>query len=269
MSDSAQRHEIATKKVCLEIPGMDAVVRRQHVCSRPGGGKLLLDLCYPPTADDDERPRPAVVFVSGYPDAGMRRVLGCRAMDMESSRSWAALVAASGMIGIAYATEQPGDDLRRLMRCLEERGTELGVDPARIGLWACSGHVPTALAALMRPSAARCAALWYGFLLDAEGATAVSDAAGRFGFHNPVADCAVEDLDPTVPLLIVRAGADAMPGLNAALDRFVADTLRRNRPLTLVNYPEGAHAFDILDGGAGSQKAIRLTLAFLQQELIP
>ncbi len=70
-----------------------------------------------------------------------------------------------------------------------------------------------------------------------------------------------------LPLLIARAGRDEMPGLNDALDGFVAHALRENRPITLVNHHSGPHAFDIMDDNSGSREAVRGALEFLVRRL--
>jgi acetyl esterase/lipase len=42
---------------------------------------------------------------------------------------------------------------------------------------------------------------------------------------------------------------------------------RLNRPLTLTNYPAGAHAFDLLDDSETSRRIIRQVLDFLRDQL--
>jgi hypothetical protein len=51
------------------------------------------------------------------------------------------------------------------------------------------------------------------------------------------------------------------------IDRFVLKELALNRPLTLVNYPAGAHAFDLLDDSETSRRIIRQVPGFLQRQL--
>ena len=71
-----------------------------------------------------------------------------------------------------------------------------------------------------------------------------------------------------MPIAIVRAGRDAMPGLDEALDAFVGASLARNLPLTLVNHASGAHAFDLSEDSPKSRTAIKQALAFLQSHLL-
>jgi acetyl esterase/lipase len=269
MPQDDPRPEIARKKVVYERSGLSEVtVRRDEPYVGAGGAALTMDVYSPPGLERGAR-RPAVVFVIGFSDVGAQARLGCRFKEMESFVSWARLVAASGMVAITHSTgADPAADVRALLRHVRENAAELGVDASRVGLWACSGHAPSALAALMaegdRP---KCAALFYGYLLDLEGSSAVAEAARTFGFANPAAGRSVADLPHETPLFIARAGRDAMPRLNEATDRFVGAALAANRPLTLVNHPAAPHAFDLMDAGETSREVIRQALAFLSFQL--
>ena len=115
--------------------------------------------------------------------------------------------------------------------------------------------------------APKSAVFCYGYMLDLDGSTAVADATGKWGFVNPSAGKSVGDLPCDIPVLVVRAGQDDLPGLNPAIDRFVAEALRLNLPLTLINHPTGPHSFDVLDDSPRSQEIIRRILAFLRFHL--
>ncbi|HEY2736806.1 MAG TPA: hypothetical protein VGK45_00285, partial [Thermoanaerobaculia bacterium] len=139
----------------------------------------------------------------------------------------------------------------------------------RTGAWASSGNVPLALSLLLRDAAApplRCAALSYGFMLDLDGMTGTAEASRQFGFANPCAGKTLDDLAShaaDTPLFLARAGKDQFPHLNDSIDRFVAGALARNLPVTLVNHPEGPHAFDLFLDTEMSREIIRQVLAFL------
>jgi dienelactone hydrolase len=247
--------DVTRKRVVLRLPGTDAVAVRRDV------GPLLVDLYRPPAAPAGAR-LPGLVFVSGYPDPGMVAVLGRKLKDSDAYGDWGRLAAVSGLVGITYSPAEPAADARALLAYLREH--ELGIDAARIGLWACSGNAPTALSLLLgeHGPSLRCAALLYGYALDLDGATGVADAAKTFGFANPCAGATPAQLPPNVPLLIVRAGADALPGLNASLDRTVAHALAANRPLELLNLPDAPHGFDVAVDSEEARDAIRRVLAF-------
>src|SRR5258708_5867306 len=73
-----------------------------------------------------------------------------------------------------------------LLRHLRYHASRLGIDETRLGVWASSGNVPLALSIL--PDGIRCAALFYGYTLDLDGANAVAEGARMFRFANPGAE---------------------------------------------------------------------------------
>jgi hypothetical protein len=269
MSDESVRHEITRKPLVYTIDGADELpVRRDIEYRRDNGEALTFDLYYPRDPATGG-PAPVVVFVNSFPAPGMKRVLGCRQKEMQSYVSWARLAAASGLAAVTYANREPVADAAALLDHLRQHGAALAIDAGRLGIWACSGHGPLALALLIDNARHlfRCAALCYPLLLDLDGAAEVAAAAARFGFVNPAAGRAVAELPPDVPLLVARAGKDETPRLNETLDRFVAQALALDLPLTLVNLPAAPHAFDILLASDGSRAVIRQILAFLHLHL--
>jgi hypothetical protein len=268
MSEETRRNEMTLKPVVYTVPGMDAVTVQRDVAYRTTpDGALTLDLYHPRDAGSGAA-RPAVVFVSGYPDPGFEAMVGCKFKEMEQYVSWARLAAASGLVAITYTNREPVADLDALLAYLRAHAAALGIDADRIGVWAGSGNAPAALAVLLRdPRVFQCAALCYGFLLDLAGSTAVADAAAQFHFANASAGKSIDDLPRDLPLFLVRAGQDAIPGLNQAMDGFVAAALARNLPVTVVNHATGPHAFDVLDDSDASREVIRAIVAFLRSHL--
>ena len=221
----SQEH-ISQKRAVYRIAGMErALVRKDVVYRTTDAGPLTLDLYSPADAADGAR-LPAVVLVAGYNDVGYEKMLGCRFKEMAMSVSWGQLIAASGMVAIAYTNREPAADLDALLRAraASTRGRSASTSD-RIGVWACSGNVPLALSALMRRSTTtpgpkgpglhddaskgrglqdearrglRCGALLYGYMLDLDGATGVAEAAQMFRFTNPNAGRSVDDLPPDV-----------------------------------------------------------------------
>jgi hypothetical protein len=260
--------DMTKKAVVYRVPGMEAVAVRGNIeFGTAGMGPLTLDLYTPPGAQPGER-RPAVLFVNGYPDPALEGHFGRKLKDWAAYGSWARLVAASGLAGVTYSNHEP-EDVFALLTYLRAHATEVGIDERRIGVWACSGNVPMTLAVLMReaPDAFRCAALSYGLTLDSDGHTVVADFWGQFGRTSPCAGRSVADLPGNVPMLLVRAGRDQVPGLNSTLDRFVAAALTHNLPVTLINNASGPHAFDLDDDCEASRQVIRQILSFLQLHL--
>ena len=167
-----------------------------------------------------------IVMVSGYPDEGFKRHTGFAFAEMPHTLQWAERFRSIGLTPVTYSPSDPVADLKSLIDDLDEPPL----------LFATSGNVPTALSILHR---ARGAAFLYGYMLGAD------DAAKQFRFANPLAGKTFDDLPWTTPVFIARAGNDQMPGLNATIDAYVAEGLKHDSPLTLVNVPGAAHALDL------------------------
>lgn len=243
------------------------------VLKRKFDGSIESDLPYGPHGQpmDIYRPRqastalPAVIIVPGYRDSGFQQISGMSLRDLGVSRSLARLLTSMNLVAVTYSPEEPFKDGLDLLETLRREGESLGIDATRLGLWACSGNVPTALGLLQQADDLRCAVLCYGFMLDLAAGTAVAEAAAQFRFANPPA--AEQFVRPQLPVLLVRAGLDQFAGVNASLDAFVTEALRRNCRLSLRNFAAGVHAFDILDDSAESCRVIEEELAFLQHHL--
>jgi len=257
--------------VICQLPGSDAVTIRRDVEYRvTDAGPLTMDIYYPPDSKS-EAPNAAVIFVIGYSDLGAQAMFGCRFKEMESFISWGQLAAASGLVAITYTTgREPATDIHALLQYVRQNAALLGVDENRIGVWACSGHVPNALSVLMQEPGdyLKCAVQCYGFMLDLDGTTDVAEAARMFRFVNPCAGKTVDDLPQDTPLFIVRAGQDEFPHLNETIDRFMDKALIRNLPITFVNHPTAPHAFDIMHDSETSREIIRQILAFMRFHLL-
>jgi len=269
MSEQA-RHDITKKRVVYQIPGMDAVTIRRDIEYRAtDAGGLTMDLYYPPDSKSEER-IPAVVFVSGYSDLGFKKMLGCKLKEMESYISWGKLTAASGLAAITYTTIEPASDIHTLLQFVRQNAASLGIDESRIGVWACSGNVPNALSVLTEGDRnyLKCAVLCYGIMLDLEGSTDVAESARKWGFVNSSAGKSVDELPQDLPLFIVRAGQDEMPHLNETIDRFLAQALIHNLPVTFANHPPAPHAFDLMHDSEASREIIRQILRFMQFHLL-
>ena len=271
MRQETQRQDITKKRVVYHIPGVDAVTIRRDVEYRvTDAGALTMDVYYPPDSKSGAR-TPAVIFVVGYSDLGAQAILGCKFKEMESFISWGQLAAASGLVAITYTTgKEPAADIHALLQYVRQNAAPLGVDENRVGVWACSGHVPNALSVLMREAHdyLKCAVLCYGFMLDFEESTMVAEASRTFRFVNPCAGKSVDDLPQGLPLFIVRAGQDEFPHLNETIDRFLAKALTGNLPITFTNHPTAPHAFDVLHDSETSREIIRQILAFMRFHLL-
>jgi len=223
--------------VVFDVPGDDCVrIERSEVAG------MVADVYSPREGESDA----VVVMVNGYAEEGYRRVLGCSFLDMRHTVSWGRLFAGSGLNAVAYANREPIADAAAVVR--EMRGRF-----RRVAVWATSGSTPVGLAASRE---ADCGVFLYGYTLD------VADAAAQFHFANPA--LGFDEMRWDIPLFLARAGADPCPGLNDAMDRFIAEGLKRGLPLTLVNHPTGPHAFDLMDDSDMTRHVVAQAIEFLR-----
>ena len=260
--------DIFTRQVCLRLDGMDAVTVQRDVAYGPADRGLRFDIYYPPDETTDGR-WPAVIIVAGYPGTLEPRPPTLPYKAIGWTVSMCQLIALSQIVAIAYTNREPVSDLQVLLEYVHECAESLRIDPARVGVIATSGNVPTALTTILKDASPTpaCAVFANGCLLDLDGATDVADAARQFGFANPCAGRTVADLRRDVPLLITRAGRDQFPAMNASIDRFIRQGLIENLPMSFVNHAEGPHAFDLFDDSRTSRDIVRQTLRFLRQHL--
>jgi acetyl esterase/lipase len=270
MTEEIPKLAITKREVVYRIPGMESLrVQRDVEFRRDYDAALTMDIYYPPESKSGER-TPAVIFVIGYPDQGVKSIFGCTSKEMGSYISWARLAAASGLAAITYTNRDPATDVHLALQYVRKNAASLGIDEHRIGVWSCSGNVPVALSVLLQDSQEflQCAVLCYGFMLDWDGTTFVADASNQWKFVNASAGKSVADFPRDLPLFIVRAGQDEFPHLNETIDRFVIDALARNLAITLVNHSTGGHAFDVSDDREASREVVRRILSFMRFHLL-
>jgi|SoiMethySBSTD1v2_1073268.scaffolds.fasta_scaffold45978_5 tetratricopeptide (TPR) repeat protein len=234
-------HDLNNYGVVETIPGMDKVVPRQVTWKTVSGTALLMDVYAPPAT---KGAAPAVVFVNGvgmWPGGTPLRTWG-------QYTSWPRLIAASGMVAVTFdarGEEANAEDVRDVFAYVRDHARDLGIDATRVAAWACSANVRSTLAVLMAPEAPPvvAAVLYYG-------------------------SADVPSFRRDLPVQFVRAGRDR-PQMNELNDRMTAAALAANAPWTLVNVPQGHHAFDVLDDTDESRQAIRGTVAYLRDRLFP
>jgi hypothetical protein len=256
---AAKLQEIARKKVVYLLPGMESCPVRRDIPFRQAGDQTppLMDIYYPPAIATGTAV-PVVVNAFGFPDPlSQIRAYG-------PMTSWARLIAASGMAAVLYGTITPADDIHTVLDYLRRNATSLDLDERRIGLFATSGSVAVALAALMRDGDLRCAVLLSGYTFDVPGSTVFADASREYGYVYATEGRSINELPADVPLLVVRAGLDQFPGVNAGLDQFAANALALNLPLTFVNHATGLHGFEYDEDSVASRGIVQHVLAFLR-----
>ena len=206
-----------------------------------------------------------VLFVSGYPDAGLQRIFGRAWRDVGQIESWAQLLAAHGIATAVYVNDEPARDALLALQYLKRQGAGLNIDPTRIGIWSVSGNVPNALSLLASADAAtgRCAVLSNGFFFG----SAMVNAARQYGFVAPADDSVLASVNPALALFVIRSGREENVGLNDSLDAFVAQAVAANKSLALLNLPDAPHNFEVAYDNPATRAAIRQTIAFYQTHL--
>jgi dienelactone hydrolase len=216
------------KPVVLRIAGMDDVDVRKNIVY---DADRKLDFYRPRTSTTV----PLVIFLNGVGRPDLK--------DWGQYTSWPRLVAARGMAAISYETS--GNDVAAqtdaLLRYVQQNAAALKIDPKRIAIWSCSANVRLGTAMLASHDDFRAAVFYYGLM-----------------------ETAPKNI--TTPVLVTRAGLDA-PSLNASVDRWVAQAVELDAPVTLITYPEGLHAFDIDNDTPESRQIVTQTLDFLQFHL--
>ena len=234
--------DITKETVAYYIPEMDDIeISRDMVYYRENNNELNVDIYYP-KADR----APLVIFVFGYSDETITKMVGSKLKNMDQYISWSRLIAASGMVAAVYETNHPEKDIFELIKYLRKNAERLNIDANRIAIWSCSGNVPVALSAIARneDNLIKCAVFYYGFMLGDNNFA--SDGAKQVGFTVPEG-IKLNQVSPDIPQLIVRAGMDEVPNVNNSIDHYINDALANNKSITFVNHNQAPHAFEILD----------------------
>ncbi|MHA2251311.1 MAG: alpha/beta hydrolase [Candidatus Kariarchaeaceae archaeon] len=229
---------------------------------------LSMDIYYPPSEKEGGL-LPAVIFVFGYSDTVMEKSFGSKLKDAQPYISWSQLMAASGLVAITYESKEPNEDIIALIQHLKQNAESLKINSSRIGIWSCSGNVPTALSMLTSDfqDNIKCAVLYYGFMIDRDDSDDIAQISQKYGFNYSLQTNYWDNFPQALPLFIVRAGLDTSV-LNNSIAHFIEKIQTINNPFTLMNYANGHHAFDIIDDNNESRKIILQTLSFLSDHLL-
>jgi acetyl esterase/lipase len=251
--------EIIRLPVVHAIPGMaDARVREGLVYKTVEGSPLHFDLYAPAAASPGTA---AVILIHGGPGPS----LGARRWQIYVS--YGRLLAASGMIGIAFDHRFLGPDRLRdsvadladLVKHVRDQAGTLGIDAGRLALWAFSGGGPLLAAPLReRPSWLKLAVAYYA---------AMEPLGGGYDESFSAITALGRDASNAPPLVLARAGRDRFPEINSSIDRFVAAAITAGATVDLLTHPTGRHSFDILDADDRSREIIRRTLAALRHHV--
>ncbi len=218
-------------------PTSGIAIRKDRPYRTWNGGDLLMDTYRPAKISPSSR-LPVLVILNGL--AQSRR-------DDSYYISWAKLAAAQGFVGINFDTHDNGleEDFDRLLDYLAAHASELNVDANQLAVYAASGNVSSGFPLVENPkrTALKAAVMYYGS-----------------------ADISKFRLD--LPVLYVRAGLDR-PGVNERIAALSSAAVKQNAPVTLLNYPGGHHAFELVDDNDATREVIDRTFAFLKSAMSP
>jgi acetyl esterase/lipase len=263
--------ELFRAVVVYKVPGIESVrVARDVPYQQTGGKKLLADV-YTPASPAG--PLPVVLFVHG----GFPEGLDISPKESGQYTSWGRLVAASGMAAVTFNHRlrmsedgavhllEAAADLASVIGWIRASGPRYGLDPHRIAAFGISAGGPLLTVPLPEPGL-RCIVAYYAFLDVHELRWFANAVRASPGSNWSMVDALERTRLP--PILVARAGQDAVPQMKETIDRFVARALARNADLTLLNHPTGHHAFDVQDDDSRSREIVAATLQFLRQHLL-
>jgi acetyl esterase/lipase len=260
-----QVREMLKAPVVYSVPGMDKVHVTEGLAYRTDDEVTLHMNVYRPAVLARESRRPAVFFLHGGVNLSGPSTLP-KPIDWGVYQSYGRLLAASGLIGVTFnqrigTSEEKGfGDVQAAMDYVRKHAADLQVDTDRFCLAAYSAGGPLLAIAIRDPQPAiRCLVGFYA-VLDIK-----PPATGDRAQFSPIEQLKL-NAAKLPPILIARAGQDSA-GLNATIDRFVAEALSRDVPIELHNIKGAPHAFDILTPTPEVRGVIARTIAFMKQNL--
>ncbi|MFX1252558.1 MAG: alpha/beta hydrolase [Promethearchaeota archaeon] len=277
------------KPVVLRLPDMDKIqVHRDLLYKETDEIDLKFDVYEPRDLESGER-RGVVIFVHGGVPIDWLKDFDSRSWGQY--QGWGRLVATSGLIGVTFTrrpefSEERGsarfnaavNDIDDLIIYIRKHANELSINKNLLGIWACSAGVPTGFRAGILHSSEyiKCMVALYGLLDLRQRPDSISVATHPSWIRNaPEKD--LKEFSPlyhmekfpskVAPLLVIKAGRDHET-INCNLNHFVKEASRINLDIEFINYPDGQHAFDILDDTDRSQQIMQRTLSFMKEHLL-
>jgi acetyl esterase/lipase len=259
----------ARRPVVMSLPGMDqAVVTKDLRYSDLTEARVAMDVYRPAGLKARER-RGAVVFIhgGGPPGAPMK--------EMGVYTSYGRLIAAQGLVGVTFThrqgyperTTEGGADVAAAIAYVRAHAAELNIDPDRLCLAAYSlGGAMLTPYLKDAPPYVRCLVAYYPMMdLEASARHRAAEKPGVLAAWSPIRH--LGGPGRKAPLFLARAGADEVPDLLPGLDRFVAEAVKADYPLTLANNPGAPHSFDITEPTPRTLEILAETFGFLRRHL--
>jgi dienelactone hydrolase len=213
-----------------------------------------LDVYWP--ADSDAEVSPLVIFIHGGPiSADMRPT----PRDWPIYIAYGSLAASHGVVGVTldhrlFSTADYPVAADDLASAVEHARALPGVDPNRMALWFFSGGGLLAADWLSEPPPwLRCIAATYPVMAPLPG---WGDVDARFRPVDAVHKAG------TLPILVTRVGRERAE-IAPTVEAFIAGAEQCHAQLTVIDVPEGQHAFDCLDHDESSRTAVRQAMTWV------
>ncbi len=240
---------LALTRLPLQHPLRTARVERTTatIGARADGSPFLVDITRP-VASSDRAPLPVVLLVHG----GLTDDAPIRPRSWQIYRDWGTALAANGVAAVMF-DHSLGSPRRRLDLSVRAMG------------FSAAGLLAPELLRDERPVPISRLALVYpltGIAPDAGAPTTDDALAARMDLGREANRLARR----RTPLLLIRAGSDAIPGLLPLLDRNVSALLAADARVELLNVPGEPHSFDMLHDTPDVHDAIERALRFVAME---
>lgn len=260
----------ARRPVVMTLPGMDKVqVTRDIRYLQNAPAHVAMDV-YRPAGLKAGDARPAVIFIhgGGPPGAPMK--------EMGVYTSYGRLIAAQDMVGVTF-THQLGfpktmiregaADVAAAIAYVRSHAAELNVDPDRICLSAYSAGGPMLAPYIAdAPPWLRCIVAYYPIMeIEDSAIHKAAETPDTLAAFSPLRQLAKPGRK--APMFLTRAGKDEIPQLLAGLDRFIAEAVKTDYPMTLANNPGAPHSFDITEATPRTLEILDMTFAFEKRHL--
>lgn len=242
--------------IFFSVAGTERVrVEKDIVFSRPGGTDLKADIYMP-----EQRGRYPVVFL----------VSGGGVNDWRQAQFYVdmgRMLAAQGFVAVSYdkrfsreldSVMRASEDTMAVLDFTRKQADKYDADASRFCTWHFSGGGRMAGRVLQEDSPVHCVALTYSILSFGDG-----DADPKIAPYSAVVQ-AKQRADKFPPVLVVRAGSDSQV-LNDSIAAFMRESLSRNAPVTLINYPQGDHGFEVLNDTEETRSVLRQSFAWLRE----
>jgi acetyl esterase/lipase len=256
--------------VVLKVPGMDRVKVVENLkYTKSDDSNVLMDVYIPPDLSENQE-HPAVIFLHGGAKTDYTP------KDWGIYTSWGRLIAASGFVGVTFthrleypnaSLEKAAADVRAGINYLRSNADKYHTDKDRVCLIAYSAGGPLLTLAMRGDMPfVRCLVGFYAFMDIQQSDYRKTEKPETVKSFSPITYLQT-DASKIPPVFIARAGHDEVPTMLDSIDRFVAEALSKNIALTLMNHPQGVHAFDNQNDDERSREIIRTAIEFIRAHL--